>query len=82
MARAKTPACCLIPQLLLAVKGDVSQTKTDASILQAWSESKSDASPGFSSKLEVEAHVVTLRDAARPGDEGLLLPLLRKWHDG
>lgn len=26
--------------------------------------------------------MVTLRDAARPGDEGLLLPLLKKWHDG
>lgn len=34
------------------------------------------------SRLEVETHVVTLRDAMLPGDDGLLLPLLHKWHDG
>jgi len=29
-----------------------------------------------------KTHVVTLRDAMLPGDDGLLLPLLHKWHDG
>jgi len=41
------------------------------------------ASPaGFPSKVEVEAHVVTLRNAALPGDSGVLNPLLEKWQDG
>lgn len=38
--------------------------------------------PGFSAKVEVEAHVVTIRNAALPDDRGILNPLLEKWQDG
>lgn len=37
---------------------------------------------GFPSKVEVEAHVVTLRNAALPDDRGILNPLIGKWLDG
>jgi hypothetical protein len=37
---------------------------------------------GFPSKVEVEAHVVALRNATLPGDRGVLNPLLEKWQDG
>jgi hypothetical protein len=37
---------------------------------------------GFPSKVECEAHVVTLKNAALPGDRGVLNPLLEKWQDG
>jgi hypothetical protein len=32
--------------------------------------------------VECEAHVVTLKNAALPGDRGVLNPLLEKWQDG
>lgn len=37
---------------------------------------------GFPSKVKVEAHVVTLRNAALPDDRGILNPLIGKWLDG
>lgn len=32
--------------------------------------------------MEVEAHVMTIRNAALPDDRGILNPLLEKWQDG
>jgi hypothetical protein len=32
--------------------------------------------------VEVEAHVVTIRNAALPDDRGILNPLVEKWQDG
>mmetsp|Transcript_6515 Transcript_6515/g.18757 ORF Transcript_6515/g.18757 Transcript_6515/m.18757 type:complete len:521 (-) Transcript_6515:416-1978(-) len=37
---------------------------------------------GFPSKVEVEYHVVTIRNAALPDDRGLLNPILEKHQDG
>lgn len=37
---------------------------------------------GFSSKVEAEAHVVSLRNAALDNDRGVINPLLEKWQDG
>jgi len=36
---------------------------------------------GWTGKIEVEAHVVTIRNAAAADDAGLLNPLLKRWQD-
>ena len=37
---------------------------------------------GWVGEVEVEAHVVTIRNAAAADDSGLLNPLLKRWKDG
>ena len=37
--------------------------------------------PGWVGEVEVEAHVVTIRNAAAADDAGLLNPLLKRWKD-
>lgn len=32
--------------------------------------------------VEVEAHAVTVKNAAAPDDKGVLNPILKKWQDG
>ena len=38
-------------------------------------------SSGWTGVVEVEAHVVTIRNAAGTDDAGLLNPLLKRWQD-
>jgi len=40
------------------------------------------ARAGFGTTVEVEAHVVTVKNAGLPDDDGLLNPLLEKYKEG